>query len=374
MPQRFPNLSTVQYWVMGSAAAVVLFVSVFLHELMHSVVALGYGIHVRQIILFIFGGVSDIAEEPRDFRKEFWIAIAGPVISFVIAAALGAGWWAISQIQSMPSESLSQVSQVIGGVLLYGAIINTLLGGFNLIPAFPLDRGRILRAALMKTRRNYDDATKIAARVGIAISYGFMGIGFLAMISGSFLSGIWILLIGWFLNSGAQSYLSQHEITSLLSHLRLYDIMNTKVITISSNMSVQEMLTDYFSRYMKSAFPVVGPNDGRLRGMVTLRQATEAPEDKRQLMRAEDIMTPINELAVMQPDRRADEALMKMMRIRSGGKVFVCDQQGRLLGIVSKTDIINIASERQDYQKELERSSSKGSFLSDRRKLPTDTA
>lgn len=219
MPQYFPNLATVQYWIMGAIGAIILFISVFLHELMHSVIALRYGIKVRQIILFIFGGVSEIPEETRDFRKEFKIAIAGPAASFAIAGALAVSWWFVSQI-SPAEQQLLATKQVVEGILLYGAIINTMLGGFNLIPAFPLDGGRILRAGLVAWKKDYDNATRIAARVGIAISYGFMGVGFLAMIRGSFISGIWILLIGWFLNSGAQSYLSQHELTSVLAGVR----------------------------------------------------------------------------------------------------------------------------------------------------------
>src|ERR671923_1095252 len=173
MPQYFPNLTTVQYWIMGATGAIILFISVFLHELMHSVVALRYGIKVRQIILFIFGGVSEIPEETRDFRKEFRIAAAGPVASFAIAGIFAAIWWPISQTNAN--------FPVIEGVLLYGAIVNVLLGAFNLIPAFPLDGGRILRAGLIRWKKSYNEATRIAAKVGIAISYGFMGIGFFAM-------------------------------------------------------------------------------------------------------------------------------------------------------------------------------------------------
>src|SRR5919112_3064103 len=118
MPQYFPNLTTVQYWIMGAAGAIILFISVFLHELMHSVMALRYGIRVRQIILFIFGGVSEIPEETRDFRKEFKIAIAGPAASFAIAAALAASWWLASQI-TPAAAPLLVTKQVIEGVLLY---------------------------------------------------------------------------------------------------------------------------------------------------------------------------------------------------------------------------------------------------------------
>ena len=148
-----------------------------------------------------------------------------------------------------------------------------MLGGFNLIPAFPLDGGRILRAGLVAWKKDYDSATRIAARVGIAISYGFMGVGFLIMISGSFISGIWILLIGWFLNSGAQSYLSQHELTSVLGGVRLKDIMNTRVIAVRSDVKIDKLLKEYFAIYMKSSFPVID-YDGRMLGIGHLEEST----------------------------------------------------------------------------------------------------
>ncbi|HXG07687.1 MAG TPA: site-2 protease family protein, partial [Nitrososphaera sp.] len=205
MPQYFPGLTDVQYWVMGAAGTVVLFFSVFVHELMHSIVAIHYGLKVRQIVLFIFGGVSEITEETRDFKKEFNIAIAGPTTSFVVAGVLAGIWWAVANTE-FANFQLMIVMQTIEGVLLYGAIINALVGGFNLIPAFPLDGGRVLRSALVRQKKSFDEATRIATRVGIAISYVFMGIGFFTMLAGSFISGIWLLVIGWFLNSGAQSY------------------------------------------------------------------------------------------------------------------------------------------------------------------------
>jgi Zn-dependent protease len=311
---------------------------VFLHELTHSIVAIGYGMKVRQIILFIFGGVSDIGEETKDFRKEFRIAAAGPAASFAIAAVLGGAWWLASNFAAVP---------VVEGVLLYGAIINALVGGFNLIPAFPLDGGRILRSGLVRWNKSYDEATRIAAKVGVAISYGFMGLGFFMMIAGSFVSGIWLLLIGWFLNSGAQSYLAQQELASRLAGVRLRDIMNTRVIAVGQDVSVDRLLKDYFAAYMKSAFPVV--DDGRLVGMVTLKTAAGVPDSAKEQSTAGQIMTPAAEVAIMQPGRGAGEALAQMTRSRTG-KVFVCDDSGRLLGLVSKTDILSVASERHEYE------------------------
>ena len=355
MPQRIPpNLLTeAEYWIMGAIGAAILFISVLLHELAHSLVALRYGLKVRQIILFIFGGVSDIEEEKeettKDFRKEFQIAVVGPLASFVISAIFATIWWLI--LQGYPIEAGEQVPLsvilIAEGILFYGALANLLLGFFNLIPAFPLDGGRILRAALVRWKRDDEQATKIAVRIGIGISYGFMGFGFLSVLSGSFTGGIWLVLIGWFLNSGAQSYLMQYELSSVLSKVRIRDIMNTNIISIREGTKTDEALRTYFSQYMKSAFPILSTKGGLI-GMITLKQIIDVPEYKRHQVNVEEIMTPKNDLIIMNSERKADEALMQMSRRRLG-KVFVHDDNGKLVGLISKSDIMNVANERKEY-------------------------
>jgi Zn-dependent protease/predicted transcriptional regulator len=361
MPQRIPpNLLTeTEYWITGAIGAAVLFISVLLHELAHSLVALRYGLKVRQIVLFIFGGVSDIEEEKeettKDFRKEFQIAVVGPLTSFVISAMFAIILWLIPQVDAIvpQGEGPLKILLITDGILFYGALANLLLGLFNLIPAFPLDGGRILRAALVRWKRDYERATKIAVRIGIWISYGFMGFGFLSILSGSFTGGIWLVLIGWFLNSGAQSYLMQYELSSILSKVRLRDIMNTNIISIREGTKVDEVFRIHFSQYMKSAFPVLSER-GELIGMITLKQGMDVPEHKRHLANVEEIMTLKNSLIVMDSNRKADEALMQMNR-RHLGKVFVGDKDGRLVGLISKTDIMDVADERKEYVEAIEK-------------------
>jgi Zn-dependent protease len=158
MPDLIPGLTMFDYWVIGAASALVLFLSILLHELSHSVVAMRYGIQVRQIMLFIFGGVSDITTELKDYRKEARMAFVGPLTSFILSAGFGLLYWivVILQIPPLPSAAF----EITKGILYYSAIINLVLGAFNLIPAFPSDGGRLLRAALMRGKRSYDDATR----------------------------------------------------------------------------------------------------------------------------------------------------------------------------------------------------------------------
>lgn len=361
MPNINPGLTTLEYWIMGIICAVILFVSVLLHELAHSIIALRYGIKVRQIILFIFGGMSDIEEEmpeggevSKDFGKEFKIAVVGPVTSFIIAGVLGILLVMVSLVNGneVSDRISSMVLNITKGVLWYGMVINIILGGFNLIPAFPMDGGRILRAALLRWKKDFDQATRISVKAGIMMSYVFMGMGFLIMFSGSFVSGMWLLLIGWFLNSGAQSYLSEHELMRILSTIPLGAIMNTRIITVGENLTIDSLIRDYFNLFSKDSFPVLSsePDANRLLGMVTFKDASNITDSERSLTKTNKIMIPKADLIIMSENRKANEALLQISRKRMG-KVFVCNDDGKLIGVVSKTDIMNAASEKSEYEK-----------------------
>src|SRR5919202_4130380 len=397
MPEIHPGLTRTEYWIIGIFGASTSFVSILLHELAHSIMALKYGLKVRQIVLFIFGGVSDIEEgdSSRDFHKEFKISIVGPVTSFVIAAVLWLSWWTLTSVAQGPASSPPAIVStnnnaaivMAEAILQYGAIINTVLAGFNLVPAFPLDGGRILRSALLRWKRDYDQSTKIAVRIGTAISYGFMALGFIIMLSGSFIGGMWLLFIGWFLNSGAQSYLEQHQLSAALSGLNLKDIMNTRFVSVKSDITVNELLNNYFNVYRKSEFPVVlaegedAANGNELLGAVTAKQALKIPEHSRDRIKVEEIMIPRNELIVMRSNRPADDALRRMFR-ENKSRVFVCEEYGegkrmgeehkeeqklkqqrgeKLVGLISKTDILNVAKEREEFDKAIEKLSASSS-------------
>jgi len=369
----YHGFTATGYWIVGAIIAAMLFISVLLHELAHSIVALRYGIKIRQIILFIFGGVSDISEEPKDYRKEATMALAGPAMSFMLAGIFTIFGLLVSQSAPTGSSALI-LKQVSLDILYYAALINAILGIFNLIPAFPSDGGRILRAVLVKLKKDYDKATKDAVKVGIIISYGFMVLGFLMMAVGSFLSGIWMLLIGWFLNSGAQSYLSQHELSSVLSHVRLREIMNPNIISVKQDITIHEVLNSYFNVYRKTEFPVVDEN-GNLIGAVTTKQAMNVQKSSRDTIKVEEIMIPKDELIVMKADASADEALKRIFR-ENKSRIFVYEdretiplrgledgietkekerQKQKLIGLISKTDILNVAREREEFQKAVDK-------------------
>ncbi|HEX2107150.1 MAG TPA: site-2 protease family protein [Nitrososphaera sp.] len=425
MPLFYPGLPQSAYWTMGIFGAITLFISVLLHELSHSIVANRFGYKVRQIILFVFGGVSDIRDEPKEeYKKEFTIAIVGPISSFALAGLFAVVWFVLiqtgitsigqtdaslfafptsseqqEQVQRLPPSMISdeEVALTIAqGVMRYGVIVNILLGGFNLLPAFPLDGGRVLRAGLMRWRGNYHEATKIAVKVGIGVSYGLMAFGFLTIFTGSFTGGIWLILIAWFLQSGAQSYLQQHEITTVLSGVRLYQIMNTEFVAASPSMSIKQVLEDYFNIHRKSELPVVekefdsttGDNNNNnnnnyyyLLGSVSAKDAVRVTEKDRESIKVEDIMVGKKNLVIMSPEKTADVALNTIME-GNKSRIYVCENPSseksssskrtekmqqqmtmtystakpdRLVGIVSKTDILNVAKERMEYTETMKR-------------------
>jgi Zn-dependent protease/predicted transcriptional regulator len=417
MPLFYPDLPQSAYWTMGILGAIILFISVLLHELSHSIVAKRYGYKVRQIILFVFGGVSDIRDEPKEeYKKEFTIAIVGPLSSFALAGLFAAVWFVLVQVgitttsqtdtsffalpqqqqqeqdqaTSSPPTSASDeqvIWSIAQGIVRYGIIVNVLLGGFNLLPAFPLDGGRVLRSGLVRWRGNYHDATKIAVKVGVGISYGLMAFGFLTIFTGSFTGGIWLILIAWFLQSGAQSYLQQHEITAALSGIRLYQIMNTQFVAVTPSMNIKEVLEGYFNVHRKSELPVVkkepdddaGNNNYFLLGSVTAKDAMNVSEKNRERVKVEEIMIEKKNLAIMSPDKTADVALNTIVEDNKS-RIYVCEnpsignkikrndkmqqqmvvadntvKSDRLVGIVSKTDILNIAKERMEYTENLKK-------------------
>lgn len=238
MPQLYPGLNISAYWMMGIAGSIILIVSVLLHELAHSIIAQRYGLHVREIVLYVLGGVSVIEEQEeasKDFHKEFRISVVGPIASFVIAAIFAISFILVisasagltvattattTTVSDITNANFTYTS-IAAGLFQYGALVNVILGGFNLIPIFPSDGGRILRSILLSKKKDYYNSTKSTVRIGIVTSYLLMGFGFFNLISGSLISGTWILIIGWFLNSRARSYLTQFERRSVVSGVKL---------------------------------------------------------------------------------------------------------------------------------------------------------
>ena len=346
MPHYYPNLTNLQYWTMGIIGSIILFVSILLHELSHSLLSIRYGIHVNQIILFIFGGISDIKDDTKDFKKEFKIAIVGPLTSYALSGLFWLFFILVSYISNI-QHNIENYLSFIEGIFLYSSMVNLIIGSFNLIPAFPLDGGRILRAGLTKWKKDFDLATSIASKIGIGVSFGIIGLGFVAMVRGSFLSGFWLIIIGWFINSGAQRYLDQNELSIRIKGIKLKEIMNRNFIAVKPSLKLSELIKDYFNVYYKSAFPVIN-NDNQLIGMITTDNISKKDEGGIEDKKVVDVMISVSELIVMSQDKEVNDALKELFR-KGMSRIFIIDKQSQLIGLVSKSDILNLAKEKQEF-------------------------
>ena len=344
MPQYVSGLNQTDYLVLGIVSTVLLFFSILLHELSHSLMSQWYGIPVKSITLFIFGGVSDISKEPKSPHKEFSIAIVGPITSFLISGIFAVLLFFLKGFEFTSIDDLQMTKTE--AILFYGVLINLLLGIFNMVPAFPLDGGRVLRSILVKITGDFFRATKISTTTGIIFSYLFMGLGAVSLFAGNTVGGIWIMILGWFLNNGVKTYKYYFELQHLLQNVLAKDIMNTNVVAVNDSFNVNETL-EYFQIYLKSELPVVD-DSVTLLGMIKNTDVLKVEESKRNETNIKEIMIPKNTLIVSHSDEKMGEPFMEMIKRRQG-KVFVCDAAYKLLGIISKTDLLAIASERQEY-------------------------
>ncbi len=337
MPHQYPGLSTVTYWTIGIASAIILFASVLVHELSHSYVAKKNGLPIARITLFFFGGVSEMSEEPRDAGLEVRMAAAGPLMSFLIAGVLG-GFYYLTTFAQLPIA----VTATLG----YGALINAVLGAFNLVPAFPLDGGRVFRGSLWKHSKNLVSATKTATRVSEGLSFAMMLGGFVAIIFGDLVDGIWIVVLGWFIKSGAETSLRQTLVGETLTGVTVGNIMTRQVLSVPPDITVQQLITDYFLVHPHGGYPVM--KDGQLLGLVTLQSARSIAKELRATEQVAQAMIPIDRAPTVSPTVSALDALQKMARERIG--IMLVTEANNLLGIVTRGDLMKTIQTRQELE------------------------
>jgi Zn-dependent protease/CBS domain-containing protein len=329
-PQANPNFTPAMNWLAGIIAALMLFGSVLLHELMHSYVAKLNGISIGGITLFIFGGVSRMKDEPQTPEAELKMAIAGPATSFALAAA----FWVIA---SVGKPALGDLAVQI---LTYLAFINVIVGTFNMLPGFPLDGGRVLRAILWSSLGSLERATRIATYVGQTFGYMFIFFGFSGMLflRGFFLSGLWLVFIGWFLNNAAQQSYQQLALRRALSGVDVHRVMTSDFPHVSPSLTLDEFVHDFLLRYDYAAFPVTeGEN---LVGIVTVGEVREVPRERWPETAVRDIAKPPEEERTIDENDDAFDALMHM----AAGNVrrLLVMHDGRLKGMVTQDSIINL--------------------------------
>jgi len=333
-PVQFPGWSTGEYWFIGFVTAVLLFASVLVHELSHSLVAKGYGIGVPRITLFLFGGVAQIATEPPSPAAEFWIAIAGPIMSFALAALC----WEL--------EPLAPAGGAGFALIEYLALMNLVLALFNLIPGFPLDGGRVFRAIVWRASRSYHRATVAAGISGRFFGFLLIFIGIWQALTGDLAGGIWVAFIGWFLESAAGSQLQQEALRNLLGGHRVADAMQHNFAHARGDLTLQELVDRYILPTNARTVIVTGP-DGTP-GVVTLATIRETPTHAWPTTMASQVMTPLQTMDTTRPGAILWSALEKMGR-DGVNQLPVVDQSG-VVGMLSREDVLHYLSVLQSFQ------------------------
>jgi len=325
-----PHWTTAEHYTVAIATSLLFFASILLHELAHSFVALAKGIPVRSITLFAFGGVAQIGREPDRPLTEFQIAIAGPIAS----ALLAVGFWFVSHLAGDQFEHVA----ALGGWL---ASINLMLAVFNLVPGFPLDGGRVLRAVLWHVTGSFAKATRIAARSGQIIGYGLIVGGiWTGLVTGNWFSGLWLAFIGWFLRNAAQESVLQMSVRSALSGLVAEDIMARDCPTVPGQLSLADLVQEHILRMGRRCFLV--SQNGRLEGLITLHQVKAVPQERWNDSVVAEAMTPIDRLHAVAPERPITEVL-RVMEQHDVNQVPVT-QDGRLLGMITRDHLLRVLS------------------------------
>lgn len=325
-PQVLPDFPIATYWLGGAVAALLLFASVLLHELSHSLVARRAGLPVSGITLHVFGGVSQLEQEPNAPGVEFSIAIVGPLTSFLVAgtAALGA--------------MLTGALPIVTAILRYLALVNTVLGLFNLVPGFPLDGGRVLRAALWKAKGNLRWATQVASRAGSAVAFLLIALGILRGLTGEFLGGLWFVLIGLFLRQAAEGSYQQLLLRRALAPLSVRDVMTRQVLQISPDLALARVVDEFFWRHHVSSFPVV--EGRRVVGILSIHQLGDVPQERWIETPVRQVMRRLDDSLTAAPGDGLWTALEKLSGNGLGRLAVVED--GALVGYLSLKDVLHI--------------------------------
>jgi len=320
-PQVAPELPKATNWLRGVLAAFLLFFSVTIHELSHSFVAKRYKIPIISITLFIFGGVAQMKQEPPHPKAEFSMALAGPLSSYLLALMFFLLFKASGGYPGLKA------------IASYLMQINLILGTFNLIPGFPMDGGRVLRAVLWKKSGDYISATRRASKTGQSIALFFIFFGLFSLFTG-YHGSLWFLLIGWFLYTAAQSSYQQATLRETLSGVKVNDVMAREVITVTGDTPLSELVDNYFLRCGYGGFPVV---NGEIIGIVSLKEIKGIPKDRWNNMRVRDVMQPFDKSFTVSPDGDAYTTFERMIQEDKGR--FLVISGGRLVGLITRSGI-----------------------------------
>lgn len=332
-PRTCPDQSTASYWIAGLFGTLLFFTSVLIHEFAHAVVAQLSGIRVPTITLFLFGGVSEMEKEASNPATEFRIAIVGPLTSFALAGM----FWSIGQ------RFLDDPHTLAMAVVNYLAFINLALGIFNLLPGFPLDGGRVLRAAIWWRTGSLRRATRAAADAGKALAVGLMILGGLQiLLAGSLIGGLWLIFIGLFMRNMAETGYQNLVLLRALEDTTVLDVATTNVVTVPINISIQQFVDDYLLRYGFRAFPVV--EGDVVQGLISVSALKDLAAEQRDFATVRQYMRPLTDAIRIAPDVELIEAL-KRLAAAPGGRLLVM-QRNKLIGLLTKSALARFVAIR----------------------------
>lgn len=323
--------SAIVAWTIAVITSLVFFGSVLAHELAHSLVANSYGEFVERITLFAFGGVAHLNEEPPSGASELWIALAGPGMSLALAGIFGG---AVVLLQLVPAGL-----EVVRFAFLYLGVINLILVLFNMLPAYPLDGGRVLRALIWIVTGRFDSATRVAARMGQAFAWALMGYGVLLTLrgAGSMFEGLWIIAVGWMLSSAARGSLNRLAIDSALAGATVGEIMTTGVASAGADWSLQRLVSEVMLPSRTREVPITW--GGQILGVAEASDVQRVPQANWPVMSVTQIMKPLAPKRLLSPDAPATEALA--VGSTGTGRAYVVDPGGILVGVVSDQDLVH---------------------------------
>jgi Zn-dependent protease/CBS domain-containing protein len=328
-----PDISPALRWLVAGLTTILFFASVLLHELSHSIVAIRSGLKVSGITLFLFGGVSKLTDEPRSAGVELRMALAGPLTSLVLAAV-----FLLASIVMRPLPG----GEIFATVFRWLGFVNGMLAAFNLLPGFPLDGGRVLRAGLWKWMENLAEATRIAATFGQTMGFLMIIGGIFMFFTGGGFSGLWLAFIGWFLMQAAQQSYQQLMLQQALAGISVGTVMTSEVETVPPDITLDQVVHEYIMGRNHPAFPV---RDGeRVVGLLCLNDIRAVPRENWSQVTVRQTAPPLSEHNTIAASADAWEALIRMSTENCGRLLVVED--GNVKGIISRTDLMRLIRTR----------------------------
>jgi Zn-dependent protease/predicted transcriptional regulator len=337
-PTDYPELANRVYAWMGIACALGVFFSIVFHEFSHSFIARQFGIPIKGITLFIFGGVAEMEKEPPSARSEFIMAIAGPLASFLLA-------FAFSRIEALAVARAWPVPVI--GVCHTLAYINMVVAIFNLVPAFPLDGGRMLRAALWYWKDDIYAATHISSRMGNGFGIVLMILGGIAFLQGNYIGGMWWFLIGLFLRGAASASYQQLLFQNFLQDHPVKDFMKRDPVTVPPSITIQDWIDDYVYRHHFKMFPVV--EDSNLIGCISINSINKIRRSDWRNKKVRDLLEPVSDANTVSADADTTMLLAKMVQPGTQARYMVV-ARGQLVGMISLKDLLDLIALRLELE------------------------